>query len=172
MVLKLTGHDGNQTPVVDPKNSHFTVETTIMSAKQNSAWNSTSSSAGQDVPLILWNQIVYYKSCNTPPVVPILSHTNQVHSFPPCDLKIHFNIILPFTPRTLELSFLHIFFTRNMYAFIFSPTSVTCHAYLIFLDFYRSNSIWSKNVLALDQMSAEPLITFSHIKSKNWSVNK
>jgi len=62
MILKLNVHDGNKTPVVETKDSHFTVETIIKSAKQNSAWKSISCSAGQDVPLILWSTIVYYQS--------------------------------------------------------------------------------------------------------------
>ena len=56
------------------------------------------------------------------------------------------------------------FFTITTYAFIFSPTSATCHAHLILLHFCRSNSIRPENGLALDEMSAEPL---SYIKSKN-----
>jgi hypothetical protein len=42
---------------------------------------------------ILCNPEVHYRSHNSPPTVPILIQINPTHS-----LKIHFNIVLPFTP--------------------------------------------------------------------------
>ena len=60
---------------------------------QGRSWEANWSSAGQEIPRILWN----------PPSVPILSHSNPVHiSFH--FLKIHFNIILPSMPRSSNWS--------------------------------------------------------------------
>jgi hypothetical protein len=60
--------------------------------------------ASQEIPRLLWNPKVHYHVHNNPLPVPILSHTNQIHIPKPYLPKIHFNIILPSTPRYFELS--------------------------------------------------------------------
>ena len=66
--------------------------------EQSPSWKTNTSSAIQEIPLILWNSEVHYHTHNSQPPVPVMSQINSIH--PPSHfLKIYFNIILPSTPR-------------------------------------------------------------------------
>jgi hypothetical protein len=54
----------------------------------NPSWEAASHATTQERPNILWNRV--HKS---PPLVPILSQLNPVHTTPSYLSKIHFNII-------------------------------------------------------------------------------
>jgi len=66
--------------------------------EQNLPRDSNSHSACQEISRLLWNLRVHYHVHKNLPLLPLLSHINNVHIFPHYFPKIHSNIIFPSTP--------------------------------------------------------------------------
>ena len=71
---------------------------------QSPSWEANWFAASQEIPRILWNPKVHYRTHKRPPTVPILGQPNQVHIPTSHLLEIHLNIIHPSTPRSPQWS--------------------------------------------------------------------
>ena len=102
---------------------------------QSPSWEANWFAASQEIPRILCNPKVHYRTHKRPPPVPVLSQPNPVHIPTSHLLEIHHNIIHPSTPRypqwSLSLRFPH----QDPIHPLSSPIRATCPAHLILLDF-------------------------------------
>ena len=105
---------------------------------QSPSWEANWFAASQEIPRILWNLKVHYRTRKRPPPAPILGQPNPVHIPTSHLLEIHLNIIHPSTPRSsqwsLSLRFPHqdpirpplLPYTRHMPAHLILLDFITC----------------------------------------------
>jgi hypothetical protein len=72
----------------------------VNSTEESYSRKDNSRSASQEILCSSWNLKVHYRVNKSPPLVPTLSQMNPVDTLTHYLFKIHFNIILPSTPRT------------------------------------------------------------------------
>jgi hypothetical protein len=77
-----------------------------------------SCTATQELSSILGNPKVHYCVHNSPPLDPLLSHINPVHTTPSYLSKIHFNIIHDSPPTSAEVKKMWIYTSTPLYVFM------------------------------------------------------
>jgi hypothetical protein len=95
------------------------------------SWEAASCVAAQEFPNILWSPTAHYRVQKSPPLVPILSQINPVHTTPFYLSEIHFNIIHPLISWS---SYFPSGFPTNIpCALLLSAIHATCPAITSFL---------------------------------------
>ena len=121
------------------------------------SWEAKDFSACQEILRILWNPKVHYRSHKCPPLFPILSQLDPVHTPHPTSLR--FILILSSHLRLGLPSglFPSGFPTKTLYTPLPSPIRATCPAHLILLDFIN------RTILGEEQRSLSySLCSFLH----------
>ena len=102
---------------------------------QSPSWEANWFAASQEIPRILRNLKIHYRTHKHPPPVPILGQPSPV-LIPTCHLlEIHPNIFHPSTRRSPQWSLSLRFPHQDSIHPLSSPICTTCPAHLILLNF-------------------------------------
>jgi len=74
----------------------------------------------QEIPHVLWNPNFHFRIHNSPPILRILRNLNSIQVLSTYSFKMHFSIIVPFTPPLgFPGDLLHSgFHTKTLYTFL------------------------------------------------------
>ena len=124
--------------------------------EQSPSWEANLFLDSQEMPRILWNSKVHYRIHKCPPIVPIQSQLDPVHTPHPTSWS---SILILSSHLRLGLSsclFPSRFPTKTLYMPLLSPIRATCPAYLI-LDFITRTILGEE-----DRSLSSSLCSFLH----------
>ena len=116
------------------KNCYNKTNLLAYSTVQSPSWEANWFATSQEIPRILWNPKVHYRTHKRPPPVPIPCQPNPVHIPTSHLLEIHPNIIHPSTPRSPQWSLSLRFPHQDPIHPLSSTIRATCPAHLILLE--------------------------------------
>jgi hypothetical protein len=90
--------------LLDIRQAEMQLIITFSLTELSPSWGAANCSATQKLRSILWNPKIQYRVHNSPPLIPILSHTNLIHTILFHLSKIHFNIVQPPTSWSSQWS--------------------------------------------------------------------
>ena len=118
-----------------------------------SPWEANWLSASQEIPRILWNPKVHYRTHKPPPPVSILGHPNPVHIPTSHLLILSTHLRLGLSSGLLPSGFP----TKTLYVPLSSPIRATCPTHLILLNIItqcRTYEVQYKRALSGDPMES------------------
>jgi hypothetical protein len=134
----------------------------VSNSMEQSPWEANSHWGSHEILRLLWNPKVRY--CQSPPLVPILSQMNPVHTFSSYFSNIHSYIIFPSIPRSSEWSLTpSVFQTKTLHISQLSRACYMLHpSHPLWFDHFN-DILWSIHVMKLLIMQSSPASRlFSH----------
>jgi len=138
--------------------------------ERSTSWEANRFSASQEIPHILWNPKIHYRSHKCPPPVSNLSQLDPVYTPTFNFLKIHLNIIFPSTSGSSKWSpsfrFLH---KNSLYSSL--HTRYMPHPSNSFRFYHLNNFGWGEQINKITmQKLIRILINWNNRNEHLWSV--